>query len=271
MVETKSEEEDQDYQLNEWIPIPELPGEVAGVIKDGVLPVLQRYIDTLETPEGRREITSRTRETGGLLQEFHLANTKNLKAIEGFLGDFVEEPGQFKEGSKWRDVVGNKQYFQFLLEMMQSQEIPEQPQLKNYPYFWMRIGRPDVIRDELLRIQDTMESVSLSRSADEAAELEDALMDRATREFTLIIGMVQIQEDEKTNTLKEVFDSGIEMEFLQTRCLVRGYIPSGGKPYYTDPINCFDSKTRKLLVGLNECKILRNFLKVIFSSTKKEK
>jgi hypothetical protein len=46
MVETKSEE-DQDYQLCEWIPIPELPGEVSGVIKDGVLPVLQRYIDTL--------------------------------------------------------------------------------------------------------------------------------------------------------------------------------------------------------------------------------
>jgi len=153
----------------------------------------------------------------------------------------------------------------------QPQETSGQPQLKNYPYFWMRIGRPDVIRDEFRRIQDTMESVSLSRSADEAAELEDALMDRATREFTLIIGMVQIQEDEKTNTLKEVFDSGIEMEFLQTRCLVRGYIPSGGKPYYTDPINCYDPKTRKLIVGLNECKIMRGFLEGIFTPTIKEK
>lgn len=271
MMEEILEGKDQANQSFEWIPIPELPGEVSEVIKDGVLPVLQRYIDTLETPEGRREITSRTRETGGLLQENHEANTDNLKALESFLEEFVKDPSQYKEGSKQRDLIGNRQYYQFLLEMVQPQKTPDQPQLKKYPYFWMGIGKPEVIQDDSRRLEETMRSVAYSRSAEEAAEIEDTLLDQTTREFILIIGMLQIQEDEKTNTLKEVFDSGIAIMILQKRCMVKGYIPSGWKSYYTDPINCFDPETKKLLVGLNECKILRGFLEGIFSSTKKEK
>jgi len=255
---TENDEVPQPQESVEGIPVLEFKREGLEAIEKEIIPVLELYIGELSSETRRRELTSRTRETGGLLKEHHDVNLENLERLGDLLKELCQEPSQFREGAKHKDPL--RYYDEFLIELRDPSEIFKRPETRLY--FWMKIGKPEEVKRGQERVREKMKSVALSKSADRAAEIEDQLQAETIKELQLIIGAVQIEEEEAEGQIKEVFDSGIEMNTAGGRCVVRGYIRSY-KNYYTDPL-------LQKVVGVESCEHLRNFISGLFSQPKEE-